>query len=151
MYQAFHTKQQWMLAHNLCACDACRTIGRLHVKFVAHLGEVIPQRIRDTEKLVGVDVIAVHRMLKNNVPAAEYVLMSEPLYKRVEPQLRDRAVRIEQDLDGLGRIPLYFVELGDLPIELPAVPEPTLVARVRETVGLGLRAFPQVIGLRRAT
>lgn len=149
MYQAFHGRQQWMVAHNLCACDACRLIGRLHVKFVAHLGEVVRQRIRGTEKLVGVDVIAVHRMLKNTVPAAEYVLMSEPLYQRLEPPLRDRAVRVEQELEGLGTMPLYFMELGELSIEVPGVPEPTLSARLRETVGLGLRAFPQLIGLRR--
>ena len=151
MYQAFHTKQQWMVAHNLCVCDACRRIGSLHVKFVAHLGEVVPQKIRHTEKLVGVDVIAVHRMLKHTVPASEYVLMSEPLYERLEPQLRDRAVRVDQELEGLGTMPLYFVELGDLPVELPVVPEPTLPGRLRETFGLGLRALPQLVGLRRGT
>ena len=146
MYQAFHTKQQWMVAHNLCVCDACRQIGKLNVKFVAHLGEVMHQRIRNTEKLVGVDVIAVHRMLKNNVPAAEYVLMSEPLFETLEPQLRERAVRVEQELEGLGKMPLYFVELDDLPIELPATPEPGLPAKIRETVGLGLRALPRFRG-----
>ena len=146
MYQAFHTKQQWMVAHNLCVCDACRQIGKLNVKFVAHLGEVVSQRIRDTEKLVGVDVIAVHRMLKNDVPAAEYVLVSEQLYQSMEPQLRDRAQRVDQELEGLGSMPLYFVELGDLPIELPTPPEPSLRARIRETLSLGLRAFPRVLG-----
>jgi len=149
MYQAFHTRQQWMVAHNLCACDACRQIGRLHVKFVAHLGEVATQKIRSTEKLVGVDVIAVHRMLKNTVPAAEYVLMSEPLYRSLEPQLRGRAVLLEQDLEGLGTMPLYFVELGDLPIDLPPAPEPKLPARIRATASIGMRAFPRVVGLRR--
>jgi len=149
MYHAFHAQQQWMVAHNLCVCDACRQIGKLDVKFVAHLGEVISQRIRDTEKLVGVDVIAVHRMLKNNVPAAEYVLMSEPLYRSLESQLRGRAVRVDQELEGLGSMPLYFVELDNLPVELPALPRPTLPARIRETVGLGLRAFPDLVGLRR--
>jgi hypothetical protein len=134
-----------MVAHNLCVCDACRQIGRLNVKFVAHLGEVMRQRIRETEKLVGVDVIAVHRMLKNDVPAAEYVLMSEPLYESLEPELRQRAIRVEQELEGLGTMPLYFVELGDLPIELPEAPQPRLPARIRETVGLGLRAFPRVL------
>jgi hypothetical protein len=151
MHKAFHAQQQWMVAHNLCVCDACRRIGRLHVKFVAHVGDVEPQRIRDTEKLVGVDVIAVHRMLKNTVPATEYVLMSEPLQRRLEPQLRDRAVRIEQELEGLGETPLYFVELDALPHELPTVPEPTLPARLRETIGFGLRAFPRLIGLRQGT
>lgn len=146
MYRAFHARQQWMVAHNLCVCDACRQIGKLNVKFVAHLGDVVSQRIRDTEKLVGVDVIAVHRMLKNDVPAAEYVLVSEPLYRSLEPQLRDRAQRVDQELEGLGSMPLYFVELGDLPIDLPAAPEPSLQARIRETLSLGLRAFPRLLG-----
>lgn len=145
MYQAFHTKQQWMVAHNLCVCDACRQIGKLNVKFVAHLGDVVPQRIRDTEKLVGVDVITVHRMLKNDVPAAEYILMSETLYQDLDPQLRGRAEPVEQELEGLGTMRLYFVELGDPPIELPEAPEPGLPARIRETLGLGLRAFPRVL------
>jgi class 3 adenylate cyclase len=149
MYQAFHARQQWMVAHNLCVCDACRRIGKLHVKFVVHLGDVVSQRIRETEKLVGVDVIAVHRMLKNSVPAAEYVLMSEPLYESLEPRLQDRAERVDQELEGLGTMPLYFVELADLPIELPAPPNPALPARIRETVGLGLRAFPRLVGVGR--
>ena len=46
-------------------------------------------------------------------------------------------------------MPLYFVELGDLPIDLPPVPEPKLPARLRATAGIGMRAFPRVIGLRR--
>jgi uncharacterized protein DUF2652 len=145
MYRAFHTKQQWMVAHNLCVCDACRRIGKLNVKFVAHLGDVVPQRIRETEKLVGVDVITVHRMLKNDVPATEYVLMSEALYEDLEPQIRGRAERLEQELDGLGRMPLYFVGLDALTIELPVAPEPGLRARIGETLGLGLRAFPRVL------
>src|SRR5690348_8915769 len=41
MYRAFHARQEWMVAHNLCVCDACRQIGKLRVKFVAHLGEVV--------------------------------------------------------------------------------------------------------------
>jgi hypothetical protein len=149
MYRAFHAKQQWMVAHNLCVCDACRQIGKLHVKFVVHLSEVVSQRIRGSEKLVGVDVIAVHRMLKNDVPAGEYVLMSEPLYESLEPEIRGRAERLDQELEGLGTMPLYFVEPADLPVEVPAAPEPGLPARLRETLGLGLRAFPRLVGLDR--
>ena len=149
MYRAFHERQQWMVAHNLCVCDACRQIGRLRVKFAAHLGEVTTQTIRDKAKLFGVDVIAVHRMLKNTVPAPEYVLMSEPLHERLEPELRERAVPIQQELEGLGTMPLYFVDLDGLSIELPTLPEPSLSARVRATMGVGLRAFPAVVGVRR--
>jgi hypothetical protein len=148
MYRAFHAKQRWMVAHNLCACDACRRIGTLRVKFAAHVGEVATQTIRGTEKLVGVDVIAVHRMLKSTVPPAEYVLMSAPLYRRLDAELRDRAVPVEQELEGLGRVPLYFVALGELPVDLPAPAEPALPARIRETLVFGVRAFPRLIGYR---
>lgn len=149
MYRAFHSRQQWMVAHNLCVCDACRQIGRLRVKFVAHLGEVATQKIRGTEKLVGVDVIAVHRMLKSAVPTAEYLLMSEQLYDQLDPELRDRVGSVEQELEGLGRVPLYFVPMDDLPVEIPPLSEPTVSARFRETITFGLSAFPRVIGLRR--
>jgi Protein of unknown function (DUF2652) len=149
MYRAFHSRQQWMVAHNLCVCDACRQIGRLRVKFAAHLGEVATQKIRDLEKLVGVDVIAVHRMLKSTVPTAEYVLVSEALYAQLDPELRDRAVPVEQELEGLDKVPLYFVALGELRAEIAAGVEPALSARIRETIRFGIRAIPRVIGLRR--
>jgi hypothetical protein len=137
-----------MVAHNLCVCDACRQIGRLRVKFVAHLGNVVAQTIRGSEKLVGIDVIAVHRMLKSPVPRAEYVLMSEPLYRLLDAELRARAVPIEQELEGLGRVPLYFLALNEPSTESAPAAEPKLAARVRETVGFGIRAFPRVLGRR---
>jgi hypothetical protein len=88
-------------------------------------------------------------MLKNDVPAAEYALMSEPLYYRLDKELRERAVLVEQELEGLGSVPLHFVELGRSWVEIPALPEPTLSARLRETIGFGIRAFPRILGLRR--
>lgn len=133
MYRAFHARQQWMVANNLCVCDACRQIGKLRVKFVAHLGEVATQPIRDRAQLLGVDVIAAHRMLKNTVPPPQYVLMSEPIYELSEPELRARAVRFEQELEGLGAMPVYFVDIANLALELPPAPEPTLRGRIRET------------------
>ena len=93
-------------------------------------------------------MIAAHRMLKYAVPPPEYVLMSEPIYKLSQPELRARAVRLEQELEGLGTMPTYFVDLTNVPTELPPAPEPTLRGRVRETLGVGIGAFPPMIGLR---
>lgn len=148
MYRAFHVQQRWMIAHNLCTCDACRQIGSLRVKFIAHLGDVTTQTIRDRRKLVGVEVIAAHRMLKNAVPAPEYVLMSEPVYELAEPELRRRAVRLDQEFDDIGPMTTYFVDLSGLPIELPVEPTPHLGERVWETLRVGVRALPRVIGVR---
>jgi hypothetical protein len=52
MHRAFHTRQQWMIDPNICACEACQQIGRLQVKFVAHVGEIASQTIRGRTKIV---------------------------------------------------------------------------------------------------
>jgi hypothetical protein len=74
--------------------------------------------------------------------------MSEQLYEQLDAELRERAVLVEQELEGLGSVPLYFVAIDELPLDLPATGNPRLSARIRETIGFGIRAFPRVIGLR---
>src|SRR5215831_790532 len=68
MHRAFHACQQHIIALNTCRCEGCRQAGRLRVKFVVHLGDVAVQRVKHSAKLAGLDVILVHRMLKNAVP-----------------------------------------------------------------------------------
>jgi hypothetical protein len=149
MHRAFHSRQQWMIDRNICACEACQQIGRLQVKFVAHVGEIASQTIRGRTKIVGVDVIAVHRMLKNPVSVPEYMLMSESLYEHCESDLQAQAVRVELQLEGLGSMTSYFVDLDKVALAIPPLPEPTLLGRLRETAGVGLRSFPRVVGIRR--
>ena len=72
MHRAFHEKQLEIAANTLCPCEACAQVGSLGLKFVAHAGEVAEQKIRNRRSLVGLDAIAVHRMLKNSVPVPEY-------------------------------------------------------------------------------
>ncbi|MET0726388.1 MAG: DUF2652 domain-containing protein, partial [Leifsonia sp.] len=79
MHRAFHLERQYV-AKNLCPCSGCKEAANLKLKFVAHIGDVATQRIRQQIKLVGIDVILVHRLLKNPVTIPEYVLLSEDLY-----------------------------------------------------------------------
>lgn len=147
MHQAFHARQQWMVARNMCSCEACKKVGTLRVKFVAHLGEVAEQTIKKRTKLVGIDVIAAHRMLKNDVPVEEYVLMSDSVHERCEPALRERSIQVDQELEGVGTMTSYFVDLDPIAREPPALEEPTFPARLGETAGVILRCFPRVVGL----
>ena len=78
MHRAFHVEREYV-ARNLCPCSGCKEAANLTLKFVAHVGQVATQTIRDRLKLVGIDVILVHRLLKNSVPMREYVLMTEDL------------------------------------------------------------------------
>jgi len=148
MHQAFHAKQQWMVERNMCSCEACKKVGTLRVKFVAHLGEVATQTIRDRTKLVGIDVIAAHRMLKNAVPVEEYVLMSDSVYERCDPWVQERSLRIDQELEGLGRMTSHFVVLHEIALEPLLLERATALERLRETLGVIARCFPRVVGLR---
>jgi len=149
MHRAFHARQAWMVGHNMCSCDACRQAGNLRVKFVAHAGEVATQTIRDRTKIVGVDVITAHRMLKNTVPVPEYILMSQPVYERSDPGIRARAVAIEQELEGLGQTTTHFVDLAGIALALPPTEPPTTAGRLHETMGVLLRGLPATFGSRR--
>ena len=50
MHRAFHDERRYVAA-NLCPCDGCTQTENLKLKFVAHVGEVATQTIRDRTKL----------------------------------------------------------------------------------------------------
>ena len=76
MHRAFHEERR-LVELNLCPCESCTQTSELKLKFVAHVGEVAIQKIKRRRKLIGMDVIFVHRLLKNPVQVPEYVLLSE--------------------------------------------------------------------------
>src|SRR4051812_538411 len=110
MHRAFHVERQYV-ATNLCPCASCTQATNLKLKFVAHVGEVVTQTIRDRRKLVGIDVIHVHRLLKNPVAVPEYVLMSEELYRTRRAPLSAPAHEVSQELKGIGPVRSYFVDV----------------------------------------
>src|SRR5215218_10405970 len=62
MHRAFHAERQ-LVELNMCPCVSCTQTSSLKLKFVAHVGEVATQTIKRRRKLVGMDVIYVHRLL----------------------------------------------------------------------------------------
>jgi hypothetical protein len=152
MHRAFHKERQHV-ASNLCPCANCVQADNLKLKFVAHIGEVAPQTINKRRKLVGIDVIHVHRMLKNPVEAPEYVLFSDELYRTGEAVLPDTVHEVSQDLDGIGPVREYFVKIedlaGSLPPGSPSLPTPSLPGRLGRTLSVAGRGLPYMLGLRR--
>jgi uncharacterized protein YndB with AHSA1/START domain len=66
-YFAFRRRIRSIARATTCPCNACKGIRGLDLKFCVHHGEVVRQRIVGQEKLMGGDVILVHRLLKNTV------------------------------------------------------------------------------------
>jgi hypothetical protein len=145
MHRAFH-EQRRLVELNMCPCGSCTQTSALKLKFVAHVGEVATQTIKRRRKLVGIDVIYVHRLLKNPVNVAEYVLVSEELYGKggtapSEPAMQE----IAQDLEGIGPVRTYFLDVEDIAAPLAPLPEPSWPRRVGGTVGMVGRGLPYIL------
>jgi Protein of unknown function (DUF2652) len=150
MHNAFHEERR-LVERNLCPCESCTQTSDLKLKFVAHVGEVANQTIKRRRKLVGVDVIFVHRLLKNAVPVPEYVLFSEDLYRGADGAALDHTAReLAQDLEGIGAVNTYFVEVSELAGSGTPVPDPSALRRLGTTFGMVGRGLPYALRVRRA-
>ncbi|HJZ83221.1 MAG TPA: DUF2652 domain-containing protein [Pyrinomonadaceae bacterium] len=149
IHRAFHQRLSSLAANNLCNCDGCEQAGNLKIKFVAHLGDVAVQKVKRLTELAGVDVILVHRMLKNDVPVTEYLLMTEPVLSRLDDSTRSLAAPLQMELEGLGQADAFFVDLEQYAGDVPAQPPGSFPVRFWLTMKIGVRSIPFVIGLRK--
>lgn len=146
MHRAFHIEREYV-AKNLCPCSGCKEAANLTLKFVAHVGEVATQTIRDRLKLVGIEVILVHRLLKNAVPVREYVLLTEELHAGAAA-LPDPAQQIEPELEGFGPVRAYYVDVLRLPGAPEPRPAPTWRGRLSRTAYAAGAGLPYMLGRR---
>ncbi len=80
-FNAFYKRAKTLTEERAeCGCNACQRVHDLRLKVLLHFGEAIFRKIRQFEELAGEDVIAIHRLLKNNVPSREYILMTEAFH-----------------------------------------------------------------------
>ncbi|TDN92384.1 DUF2652 domain-containing protein [Microbacterium sp. BK668] len=148
MHRAFHSERKYVV-DNLCPCGGCREARDLTLKFVAHIGDVATQHIGGRTKLVGIDVIVAHRLLKAAADIPEYVLITEDLYNTGPSAVPADAAEISSDLEGIGSTHAYVVDVRELGGPVPAAARATWRARLGSTfmaVGDGL---PYMIGLRK--
>ncbi|MGI3786195.1 MAG: DUF2652 domain-containing protein [Janthinobacterium lividum] len=147
MHRAFHAERHF-IELNMCPCGSCKQTNGLKLKFVAHVGEDATQTIRRREKLVGVDVIHVHRLLKNPVAVPEYVLVSDELLGSDPAATGLVTQEVAMDLEGIGAVRTHLVDVQDL---APPVrpPEPSRPQRIGGTFAMVGRGIPHVVRRRR--
>jgi hypothetical protein len=77
-FAAFKARQRQMMSDQSCACGACRSVGRLDLKIVAHHGRFLRQLVGGRGQVAGSDVILAHRLLKNRLDGKRaYLLLTE--------------------------------------------------------------------------
>jgi class 3 adenylate cyclase len=150
IYRAFHARAQDLQVNTLCPCDGCQQAGKLKIKLVGHVGGVALQKVKRLTELAGMDVIVVHRMLKNDVPIPEYLLVTEPVYSMLEPSLRERASPLDLELADIGSTPAYYLDLVACVGTLPPPRRLPPLARLARHLSLAVRTLPYELGLRKA-
>ncbi len=146
MHDAFHRERQ-LVQLNMCPCGSCKQTSALKLKFVAHVGEVATQTIKRRKKLVGLDVIHVHRLLKNPVDVPEYLLVTDELFRPDDTASSELAMQdLDLDLEGIGQVRTHYVDVGDLAVPPP---RPSWPQRIGGTFAMVGRGIPYAVGRRR--
>ncbi|MFK7747197.1 MAG: DUF2652 domain-containing protein [Kordia sp.] len=117
MYVAFHTYLKRYEYEKICQCGACSSVYNLSLKFVVHYGEIEFISIKDSNKPYGPNVIKVHRLLKNDVPISEYVLLTEDVDKEAI-KIAENQLQANYDF---GDITYAYESLSEYKSELPEI------------------------------
>jgi len=95
---------------------------KLSLKIVVHAAEMTSTHIEGMIKLIGEDVVVVHKLLKNSVEDSEYILFTEKLlahYKQEEIQslLNWNTVHAGKDeYEYIGEIKYRYIPLSIAPV-----------------------------------
>jgi hypothetical protein len=109
-FGVFTEKEKHIISCDSCMCEACRNIEKLKLKAIVHCGEVAVNQIRQFERLAGEDVILVHRLLKNSVPAKEYIMMTDAFFELSGGITGETPEMRWENVDGIGstKVQVYY-------------------------------------------
>lgn len=116
-YFAFRRHMRDVIAATTCECNACRRMPELDLKFVAHFGSFILDRMGTSDKVTGTDVVIVHRLLKNEVVERlglrSYAIYSDALIRAsgIDPEPLSMVPHAEA-YEHLGRIDVHVQDLA---------------------------------------
>jgi hypothetical protein len=120
-YVKFRDEREAIRRRTTCQCNACRNIPSLDLKFMAHHGDYMLQRVTGIHELVGSDVNLIHRLLKNHVSDQTgwraYALFTEAalMHLGVKPEGMHEHI---ENYEYLGDVKVCVINLADRYTEL---------------------------------
>jgi len=145
---AFRARLRSMAQATTCACEACRRVPELDLKFVVHAGSVVHQRVAGRTELAGTDVIVAHRLLKAETPArfglVRYALLTDAVVQSigVNPEALGLRTGVER-FDFLGELKVPLLDLAPRFTPAPLRTRAHSAKKVARSTKF-LRANPQV-------
>lgn len=113
IFAAFYAEQARLIETNMCACRACRSINDLDLKIFVHRGEAARFEFRGSTDHFGVDMIVLHRLMKNSIKAGRYIMATDAARPHVSFPLELPSYQVEENLRGYGRIAATVFTLSD--------------------------------------
>jgi hypothetical protein len=107
-FQAFQMRLDELKGSTDCTCGACANIDKLRLKLIVHSGEALFYQIANFTELSGIDVIIVHRLLKNSVPSDQYILFTEQALQDIGSPPGLELIPTYEEYREIGRIKTYF-------------------------------------------
>ena len=111
-FKVFSLKIAELSGSNICNCSACQHIQDLKLKIVIHSGKAVIYSINNGVELSGIDVIIVHRLLKNSVNSDEYIIFSEDAYQALGIFIDDLVSKGRENYNDLGSINTYVYDFN---------------------------------------
>lgn len=112
---AFAVKAHQLDAINICVCDACSVVRDLKLKGFLHAGDASIKKIAGfkKEQLGGEDIILIHKLMKNDIPSSEYLVVTEAFRALTEACPPWHSESLRETLDGFGDIPMEVYYFGE--------------------------------------
>ncbi len=148
-FTAFRAKASELACFtSYCPCEACGRLSDLKLKVIVHHGPIAFKHVRQFEELAGEDVILIHRLLKNTIPAHEYILLTDSFYQLgggLLPGLKMESH--EEHYSDVGAVPLKVFYPVAMPEDMQAMGTYSQKQAVEQGVRWGRRIAPRLFGL----
>lgn len=152
-FEKFYSRMSDLKQSNMCHCEACDGISDLRLKMIVHSGDALKYDIEGLSKLSGLDVILVHRLLKNSVKGNEYILMTDQAFSEISKYLSVDFQKGTEKYEDLGEVNTYihFPRLGDSALNgsLAKDKKASFMAKMGQTMKIGLLGMLVMFGLKR--
>lgn len=135
IFREFFREQKRLIASNMCPCRACRSIDELDLKIFVHRGQAARFKFRGSIDHFGVDVIILHRIMKNGVDSHRYVMVTDAAADSIRLPDGIDPVQVQENVTDVGTVRASVFEVNDtLAAELARTDETERSSKILETL-----------------
>jgi uncharacterized protein YndB with AHSA1/START domain len=123
-FRKFHQQVKLIERDTVCRCGACTGVTGLGLKFIAHSGPIKEIKVATFTKASGLDMIIAHRLLKNELPEDEYIIVTDRYLDPLDEQLACDLSWSSSTLayPDVGAVGVQYALLRDIRSSLPDPP-----------------------------